>query len=396
LVSLNYPMLVLARQGILDPFAAAFAWTALVLACAPTVPLAALAGALLVGACTAKFFMIYAFLPVFLALIQAPGPKWKHIAAFGAGAGVAACAWFFFVYAPNRDILLAYNRFYASQQAQNWAPQEVLKNVALQPFFLYALKSPALLLLANLALWYFLARPRESGPVERACWVWLLCGILFFAVWRYRPLRYYTSLFVPMAALAGLTLLRLEDVAAAMKKGRTRLWMTLGLLAPAAQAAFVLIDRYGGSGKIPAQVGIRSVDAIALIILSLLSLAALIFAGKSSRTIRVAFLAGFLLCDLRNYAGWMIHPQYSAMNISADLQTRINGGVVSGQWAPELVLQNRLTAVPVWKNFVNSEDPFRRYGITHLVLWRYPLGDEAAKFTEWYPEEMKRFHKIAE
>jgi hypothetical protein len=92
----------------------------------------------------------------------------------------------------------------------------------------------------------------------------------------------------------------------------------------------------------------------------------------------------------------MIHPQYSAMNISADLQTRINGGVVSGQWAPELVLQNRLTAVPVWKNFVNSEDPFRRYGITHLVLWRYPLGDEVAKFTEWYPEEMKRFHKIAE
>lgn len=395
LVSLNYPLLVLARQGILDPFAAALSWTALALACAATVPAAGLAGALMIGACTAKFFMVYAFVPVLVALALAPGQRIKLLFSFCAGALAAAALWFTLIYLPHRDLLLAYNHFYASQQAQNWALPEVLKNVALQPFYLYAVKSPALLLLANLALWFFLARPREANTVERAFWMWLLCGILFFALWRYRPLRYYTSLFVPMAALGGLFLLRLEGVADAMQAGRTRVWMILCLLVPAGQIAFVLVDRFAGLGTIPDQLGIRSFDAAAFVALSFVALVVLLFSPRNTKWIRVACVAGFLLCDLRNYAGWMANPQYSAMDISADLQSRIGEGVLSGQWAPELVLENRLKAVPVWKGFVNSKDPFRRYGITHLLLWRYPLGDEALKFKEWYPEEMKRFRKIA-
>jgi hypothetical protein len=91
----------------------------------------------------------------------------------------------------------------------------------------------------------------------------------------------------------------------------------------------------------------------------------------------------------------MVQPQYAAVEISADLQDRIGSGVVSGQWASELVLENELQAVPVWKGFVNSERPFERYGITHLLLWRYPLGDELVKFTEWYPEEIKEFEPVA-
>lgn len=406
LVSLNYPLLVLARQGILDPFASALSWTALLFACIGTAPCAFLAGVLLVASCTAKFLMAYAFLPVFAALLLGRGEKKTEsnpmnsratlALAFAVGAAAAASLWFFAVYLPNRDALLAYNRFYASQQAQSWVAGEVMNNIVRQPFFLYAIKTPALLVMGNLMLWFLLTRLRQCNSVERATWLWLVSGISFFALWHYRPLRYYTSMFAPLAALAGLGLFRLEDVAAAMQNRRARIWVVFGLLLPAAQAALVLVDQLGKRHFIPVQLGIHSFDAAAVIALTVVALVVLLFSAANTKWIRAAFIAGFLLCDLRNYTGWMARPEYSALNIAADLKTRLGEhAVISGQWAPELVLENKLKAVPVWKGFVNANDPFRRYGITHLLLWRYPLGDELLKFTEWYPEDMKRFHKIA-
>ncbi|HSE42188.1 MAG TPA: hypothetical protein VLH08_15595, partial [Acidobacteriota bacterium] len=103
---------------------------------------------------------------------------------------------------------------------------------------------------------------------------------------------------------------------------------------------------------------------------------------------------GMIFSDGRNYLHWMIRPEYNAVEISKDLQQRIPDAVISGQWAPELVLENDLRAVPVWKDFVNSDRPFQRFGITHLLLWRYPLGDELEKFSEWYPDELKQFRPL--
>lgn len=395
LVSLNFPLLVLARQGILDPFAAALAWSALALACASGAVAAFLAGVLLVGACSSKFLMVFAFVPVLAAMATASSAGTRRLVFFAAGVSLSAAAWLLLVYLPHHEMLLAYNRFYASQQAQSWGLTEVLKNVAQQPFYLYAVKSPALLLLGNLMLWYFLARPREAGTVERACSMWLICGILYFAVWRYRPLRYYTSLLPPLAVLAGLALSRLDAVAAAVQRPAGRLLIMLGLAAPAAQIAFVLVDRLARLGHVPAQLGIHTADAAIFVALSALALLLLLFHPQRLHWIKIAFFAGFLLCDLRNYTSWMLQPQFYATQISHDLETRIGKGVLSGQWAPELVLENHVKAVPVWKEFVNSREPFLRFGITHLVLWRYPLGDEVEKFREWYPEDLKRFRLVA-
>ncbi len=102
-----------------------------------------------------------------------------------------------------------------------------------------------------------------------------------------------------------------------------------------------------------------------------------------------AFIAVFVLSDLRNYLTWMLKPQYNAIAISSDLEHRAPNGVITGQWAPELCLENHLRVIPVWRGFVNSQDPFRKFGITHILQWKYPLGGE--KFEEWYPEDFKEF-----
>lgn len=394
LVSLSYPMLVLARQGILDPFSSGLAWIAFALAAAGTLPCAFLAGVFLISALTTKFLMAYSVVPICLALFIGGRSRNRWIA-FGGGAVLAAAVWLIAIYLPNRDLLQAYNRFYASQQAQNWAPVQVMKNIVMQPFYLYGLKTPVLLLLGNLMAWYVIVRFRDADGLERAICGWVICGVVFFALWRYRPVRYYTPLFAPMAALAGIALMRLDSISAALQTRRTRLAITVGLLLPAVQAILLLGDRLCGFGKFPQQLGIHSFDAGMFVILSACLIWILLFSPARTKWIAWAFLAAFVLCDLRSYAGWMIRPEYSAEMISADLESRLpEHAVISGQWAPELVLNNRLKAVPVWKGFVNSDDPFRRYGVTHLLLWRYPLGDEYLKFNEWYPEEMKRFHKI--
>jgi hypothetical protein len=46
----------------------------------------------------------------------------------------------------------------------------------------------------------------------------------------------------------------------------------------------------------------------------------------------------------------------------------------------------------VWYGFVNSNHPFEKYGITHVLAWRYALGGE--KFEQWYPEEFRHFHAV--
>jgi hypothetical protein len=89
---------------------------------------------------------------------------------------------------------------------------------------------------------------------------------------------------------------------------------------------------------------------------------------------------------------WKLNPEYAATEISADLQRRVGNGVLAGQWAPELCLENKVRTVPVWRGFVNHEDPFGKYGITHVLQWEYALGGE--KFAEWYPEAFRNFKPV--
>jgi 4-amino-4-deoxy-L-arabinose transferase-like glycosyltransferase len=394
LVSLNYPLVILARQGIPDPFAAALAWLALMLVCRESRLSSFSAGIVMIGAAVTKFFLIYAFAPILVAMWLGADTKRRNqlILFFAAGTAAAAAVWFLANYLPNREILLGYNRYYSNQQ--NWAPAAMLKSVLLQPAYLYFVKTPAMLVFGNLLFWYFLSHPARMRGLEKALWSWLLCGVLFFAVWKYRPLRYYTSLFPAVAILAGLSLFRIQSLADGFAQKKSRAWMLLGIAIPFAQIAFVLADRLFGWNFVPSQLGIRTLDALTLLVLSAGVVFVLSRAQQKAKWMTVLFFAGFLFSDLRNELRWMLYPQFAAREIAADLEQQSPKAIVSGQWAPEMVLDNRLRAVPVWKGFVNSEKPFERFQITHLLLWRYPLGDELQKFQEWYPEDMKEFRLL--
>lgn len=392
-VSLNFPMLVLARQGIPDPFAAALAWAALGLLLMNSLPAVFAAGILLVAALITKYFMIYTLVPIAAIILIWNRISRSQLIAFAAGILITLGIWYFWNVVPNGELLSGFNKFYSSQQSQQtWGLVPVMKNVLMQPFYLYAVKTPAILFFGNLMLWYIVIRFRETKPTERAVWLWVVAGILFFALWRYRPLRYYTSLFPPLAVLACLAVINRDSLSQTLREGKFRWIIWLGVAIPFVQIGFVLLDRFFGWNEIPDQLGIRTFDAVLFILLSIAGLVCL--AQNRAKWIPLLLFSGMVLSDGRNYLQWMMKPEYNALNISNDLQQLIPNAVISGQWAPELVLENQLRAVPVWKDFVNSENPFEEFGITHLLMWRYELGDELVKFSEWYPDEMKKFHPL--
>lgn len=392
LVSLNYPMMVLGRQGILDPFAAALAWTALLLLLSGSAPAAFAAGVLFVASCTTKYLMVYAFVPLaFVPAAYLNGSR-KPVLLCITGAGTALAAWLLLDYIPNRHLIQTYGSYYSSQQ--NWGLVQMAKNIMTQPFYLYFLKSPVVLFFGNLMLWFLLSRFRSAGIVEKVCWVWLVTGIVFFALWKYRPERYYTSLLPPLAGLAGMALFRIQDVADSVLSPRSRALILIGLALPAIQCLFFLADAWLGWTMIPKEAGIQNSDAVLFLMLT----GAMFWLWKrpNPKWVVVVFLIAFAAGDLRSYLRWVMNPTYQATEIAQDLQRRVGTGVLAGQWAPEVCLENHVRVVPVWHGFVNSERPIQRYGITHLLLWRYPLGDEAEKFSEWYPEDFKRFHPVTE
>jgi 4-amino-4-deoxy-L-arabinose transferase-like glycosyltransferase len=380
LVSLNYPMMVFGRQGILDPFAAALAWCALLFLLRNSFATVFFAGVFFVLSCITKYLMIYVAVP-FAFIVWTN----KRYVPFLIGALFTFFVWFALNYIPHKDLLTSYGSYYASQQS--WQIGAVLKNLALQPFYLYFVKSPAILCMANLAIWIFVFKRTEWSLVEKSLLIWLITGILFFAIWKYRPFRYYTSLIPPLAAISGIALMRIGS----FHNVKQHFIIAFGVFLPAVQMIFVLMDRFAGWNFVPEQLGIQTFDAILLIAFT----AVIIFtltSGRHLSWIGIGFVFVFLLSDVRNYTSWMIQPEYAAMNISHDLQSRVKNGVITGQWAPELCLENKLRVVPVWRGFVNSQNPFQKFGITHILQWDYPLGGE--KFDEWYPEEFKQFRLI--
>ncbi|PWT87665.1 MAG: hypothetical protein C5B54_11935 [Acidobacteria bacterium] len=380
LVSLCYPMLVLGRQGLLDPFAAALACLAILFATSESPLVLFLSGVFLVAACITKYLMIFVVVPIFISLQPGAGKKWLP---FLIGAVLSISTWLFADYVPNHHLIASYGSYYSSQQS--WQLTAVVKNIVLQPFYLYFIKTPAILFFGNLMLWYFLADRDRANTAEKVLWYWLICGIIVFALWRYRPIRYYTSLIPPLGCLAGLALIRTRELSEAIRR-RPVVW--IGLAIPALQILFVLADRALQWNLVPVQLGIQTLDAVLFLLLTISAF----FLFRKPVSVFFAFFLVFLAGDMWNFVNWQIHPEYQAVTISSDLQKRIGNGVVAGQWAPELCLENRVRAVPVWYGFVNSKSPFQRYGISHLLVWRYALGGE--KFEEWYPEDFKNFEPV--
>src|SRR5262249_61857861 len=98
-----------------------------------------------------------------------------------------------------------------------------LHNFSLQFFSFSFSRSPAVLFFGNLMIWYWFANFRKAQRLEKIVWLWVVCGVLFFSLLRYRPERYYTSLLPPLTALSRMVILKIPQISDNLKTERSLL-----------------------------------------------------------------------------------------------------------------------------------------------------------------------------
>jgi 4-amino-4-deoxy-L-arabinose transferase-like glycosyltransferase len=314
------------------------------------------------------------------------------------GIGFVIIPWFLLIYSEHSQLIMQYNSYYSSQQGDSL--KAIFKNILLQPFFIYFNRLP----LIFLPSWIFfiqliLRKKTDRYPdIIKLSSIWAGLGLLFFMPMGYRPLRYYVPLIPPMAILASWWIFNRSGSGAVPgesssnqdgRRGLQASWLLLPVFANAAPLLdkWFAGNRFLGIGALP---GFSIEGAVSTILAGSILAMLIVFKGMNRERIIVIALA--LICvDLVRVGNWQMHRTYQIRNASLEMAAILPiSSVVAGQWAPELCLGTPFTAIPMWKGFVNFDNPFRKFGITHVLSWDYPLGNEYEHQKEWFPQEMSR------
>jgi 4-amino-4-deoxy-L-arabinose transferase-like glycosyltransferase len=367
----------------------------------------ALAGALAALALITKILVVF-LVPAWYAAIGLDALR-RHrtrrqlagaAAAFSAALAGTYLAYVILVRLPNAADFEVYLSFYSNQQALT--PWSVAKNIISQRLFAYFSWTPVLLVAFLWALYERLAdlwRGREwPDPEEALGLVWFLGGVALLSALSYRPLRYYLVLLPPMAMLLGRWLCRMADGEAPRVPART--WpLRLILLGASGTALGLVVD---GLAFDFSWSGIENGMGVSLPRLGLLAalagaaaLAPGLLGRMRSPSGAAALLGAYLIVEGAGTMSWILQPEYTIEESSKDLARRLpRDAVVTGQFAIQLTFDTPLRAVPVWGGYYNSDRPFERYGITHLLLWTFNQRKEIRNFEEHFPQAMARARVI--
>ncbi|MBN1423476.1 glycosyltransferase family 39 protein [Candidatus Fermentibacteria bacterium] len=348
-----------------------------------------LAGAgLAAGLAVATKLSVFYFVPAaLLALCLAPAPvgRWRSMAWFVVGLAVSVVVWVLLV-GRGLPLFLQYTRYYASQQSP-WLEQlrANLASPVLFARFRHSLPVTATGFVLSAGLLTPALRSRLPREVALACF-WFVLGALYLNTLTYDPLRYYMPLLPALVIIVAWA-------AVEAWHGRLRLspfplgvllcllflwpmaWKTVLALRPHAThwprwriiAAFLMVSGGVGGGWWIAALLVRR--------------------RRVGRVIACAVVLACVGMSSGAYLNWMGTRQRAVFTSSRELAARFPSSVFTGQWAPELCLETRHRAVPVWPGFINGEgDPFGTYGITHGVIW----GRHWQKYTSWFPDDFAR------
>jgi len=316
---------------------------------------------------------------------------WKVIFFQILGICLIAVPFLLVIYLPNESLLNQYHHYYASQHGSTL--KSYLTNILTTPFLIYFNRIPFIFCLCWCALAEIFVPyyQKKSDSMEKFYAIWIATGLIFFLPLGYRPLRYFIPLLVPIILLAANRLTSFEKYADPTRSISTykiyliKAWLCIPVIAN----LMPLVDYYCMDSQI---LGIASLPGFSLsgawiVVLFGLSCAILY-------PVRINNLSRYFLLLIAVFHGAITLNHYSnrtydVLKTSKDLALILPAhAVVAGQWAPELMLETDCRAIPLWKDFVNDDDPFKKYGITHLLSWQYPLGDELALQKEWFPIRM--------
>lgn len=334
-------------------------------------------------------------------------PKIRRILWQISGLFSAGLAYWFLVFSPFQTSILQYQSFYKSQHGESIL--DLVKNFASQPFFFYYNRIPLILSvfwLAIIELSLSIASKKSNWykipDSIRFCFIWAIWGLLSLSPLGYRPLRYYIPVLIPMVCIAAWRIHSTfveADVIALRSKKRRRVIMGVWMSLPILAGIFPFIDHLFFQDQILRLFSIPGYSiawsSLSIGLGCLFSFVGLSRPGTRTKLVLAICVTSVISADLFQSVYWHRHRQYSIVTSARDLATVLPpGSVVAGQWAPELCLESTFIAIPIWKGFVNWNEPFEKYGITHILSWEYPLGNELVLQRQWFPDKMKETKEI--
>lgn len=340
----------------------------------------------LVG-CGAVAMSLIAWKNNFLILLPVPflvllwrRASWKLLGAYTAGVVLAFALYLLLWGIPHRAEIVHMNDFYRREQLQPKNATQALWMVR-RGWFAYKIgmmqrletRTPVLITLALAGL---VAFPRRSSAVPtargqrrqdtiRLLWLWFAFGLALLSVLRYTPTRYYLIFYVPMAALAAVTLWRLP-----------LLWRKLRTTRLGALGAFALLLGLFYHAGMPLYWVSPLKDFViqaALVVGTLLSIGALACLRRArvprARPLATLVLAAFCLISYSQTLWYFTHLRYETAGIAAQLATLTEpGSVILGDWAPNVCLNGDRRAIPVLKGLANDRKPVQRFNADYILV----------------------------
>ena len=316
-----------------------------------------------------------------------------------AGMFPIALAWYCLIRIPHAGLLRQYNSYYMFQQGSSVT--DILRNVITQPPGLYFNRLPVLFPASLLITGLLIIRRKFKlvPPVISFSSVWFLLGLLSLMPLGYRPLRYYLPMTIPMIIL-GFRLLTNHETRAGLMSlgGLNKAVIAFIVVLPAGSNVPLILDRWWLNGRLTGfsdLQGFSYFGSIATTVIAGVMLAFLVMPRHlSGRVFTILLILSFGL-QAGLVGKRLTHRTYDVLESSRKLAGILPAGsVIGGQWAPQLVLETPFRAIPVWKGFVNWDNPFERYGITHMLSWEYSLGNELDMQKKWFPEVMSQAEKL--
>jgi len=207
------------------------------------------------------------------------------------------------------------------------------------------------------------------GDTHRKLLMHIVClaaGMLFIAVSRYAPSRYFLVFHVSAAAIGGVALSRISDLIDAIKTHR---WLQVAVLVAVFLFGYhLLLPAY----NIPA---LRNYSELLGCFTALtVTYSAFRLRNALSRMLTPAVITGvFILTSLGQYTAWFVTRQHETQKASAWLLQNVGeNAVVAGDWAPNLGFGTKLRLPPVFKGLANDEHPVQVLHMDYVLTGRTP------------------------
>lgn len=315
-----------------------------------------------------------------------------------AGLGIATGIWLVIVYLPARSDYFPYiMRTTLNQPSGHPA--------GLVPYLLNAFtvgaKSRLFAKMPFVALLGFSVMPllvAGGRHVARYFTGWTLSAVLMLGYMNYRPDRHELVLLPAFVACSGVA------IAAFWQRGGRPRDPRLTALKTAAYAVWLwplvtqlalLTNGFWGTLRPQSEIGLLLATFVVCIASGLLLLAATRLVHDltlKSIGLRAALAAVVIIMilrlDIAQYAGWFSGRAHKMASFAADLdQSLPNDAVLTGWWAPQLLLSSKKRALflPDW---IDPGDPIARYGVTHVASPEN--GYDFKLFERLYPDLMHR------